>query len=99
MFAHLTIPETLWDRVGDHLATLRSAGVTVPFADALIATVAIENGIALWTRDSHFATIQNTLPPFHCLLSRRKAGRSLPGRVCSSDSEPSYGHPVGAPWE
>lgn len=62
MFAGLAIPEVFWDRVGDHLAELRSAGVTVPLADVLIATVAIENDIALWTRDNHFSVIQNTLP-------------------------------------
>jgi predicted nucleic acid-binding protein len=35
--------------------------VTVPFADALIATIAIENALAIWTRDSHFAQIQGVL--------------------------------------
>lgn len=52
----------MWDRVGDHLAALRSAGVTVPFADVVIATLAIENDIELWTRDRQFAIIQRVLP-------------------------------------
>jgi predicted nucleic acid-binding protein len=39
-----------------------TAGVTVPFSDAIIATVAIENGVELWTRDRQFTLIQSVLP-------------------------------------
>src|SRR5438067_9026070 len=42
-FRQVPIPDTLWDLVGDHLAALRRGGVTVPFGDALIATVAVAN--------------------------------------------------------
>jgi len=55
-------PEAIWDDVGDNLSALRGQGVTVPFPDAVIATLAISNGIALWTRDGHFAIIQRALP-------------------------------------
>jgi predicted nucleic acid-binding protein len=61
-FRQLPIPESLWDMVGDHLAALRSAGVTVPFTDVVIATVAIENDIELWARDAQFGLIQNVIP-------------------------------------
>ena len=55
------IAEGLWDVLGKNLSLLRAAGTTVPFADALIATLAIENGLELWTRDIHFARIQSVL--------------------------------------
>jgi predicted nucleic acid-binding protein len=51
-FSQVPIPDSLWDEVGDNLAALRAAGVTVPFQDVVIATVAIANDIELWTRDN-----------------------------------------------
>ena len=41
---------------------LRAAGISVPFQDVVIATVAIANGVELWTRDQQFALIQQVLP-------------------------------------
>jgi len=58
----LPTPEVVWDRLGDHLAALRAGGVNVPFADALIATIAIVSDVELWTRDKHFTLIQQVLP-------------------------------------
>jgi hypothetical protein len=55
------ITEGLWDVLGKNLSLLRAAGATVPFADALIATLANENDLELWTRDSHFVRIQSIL--------------------------------------
>src|SRR5262245_5358208 len=52
--AQLPIREDLWDMVGDNLAALRTSEVTVPFADAVIATIAIDEDIELWARDKHF---------------------------------------------
>jgi predicted nucleic acid-binding protein len=57
----IPLPEDIWDRVGYYLALLRSAGVTVPFADAVIATVAVGNKIPLWTRDVHFQRMQSVM--------------------------------------
>ena len=34
----------------------------MPFPDAVIASVAIANGIELWTRDRHFTLVQQLLP-------------------------------------
>lgn len=61
-FAQVAIPDSLWDNVGDHLAALRAAGMPIPFQDVVIATVAISNGIKLWSRDQHFAAVQHVLP-------------------------------------
>lgn len=61
-FGQTTIPDSLWDTVGDHLAALRASGVTVPFQDVGIASVAIFHDVELWTRDAQFAIIQRVLP-------------------------------------
>jgi predicted nucleic acid-binding protein len=60
-FQLVPIPEPLWDVIGDNLATLRSAGFTIPFQDVIIATVAIEHDLELWTRDQQFTMIQPVL--------------------------------------
>ena len=39
-----------------------SAGVTVPFPDVVLVTLAIDSGVELWTRDKHFALMQTVLP-------------------------------------
>ncbi len=57
----VVIAEELWDLLGKNLSLLRSAGVAVPLADAMIATLAIENDLELWTRDAHFVRIQAVL--------------------------------------
>jgi predicted nucleic acid-binding protein len=58
LFQYLALPETIWDQVGDNLAALRTSGVTVPLADAIVATVAMMNNVELWCRDQHFPLIR-----------------------------------------
>jgi predicted nucleic acid-binding protein len=60
-FAQVPTPDSIWDEFGDNLNALRSGGVTVPFPDAILATLAIANDIELWTRDSHFTLMQRVL--------------------------------------
>ena len=61
-FTNLEIPESAWHLLGEHLQTLRSRGVVVPFQDALIATIAILYNVPVWTRDGHFQLMQTVLP-------------------------------------
>jgi predicted nucleic acid-binding protein len=61
VLTQVEIGEGLWDILGKNLSILRASRVTVPFADALIATLAIKNGLELWTRDMHFVRIQGIL--------------------------------------
>ena len=61
-FAQVPTPEICWDAVGDNLAILRLHGVTLPFLDVVLATVAIVGGHELWTHDAHFTLIQTWLP-------------------------------------
>ena len=58
----IELDEALWDNVGDLLATLRRAGVTVPFPDAVMSSLAISLDIELWSRDRHFPLIQQVVP-------------------------------------
>lgn len=46
-----------WVRCADIMRTLRSEGVTVHLADALIAAIAIEGGHEVYTRDGDFERI------------------------------------------
>ena len=61
-FDHLINDDYDWEGTGFILQTLRSNGVAVPFADALIAFTAMKYDIPLWTRDTHFLLIQAYYP-------------------------------------
>lgn len=55
------IPHDIWHEMGRNLCELRLRGLTVPFPDALIATIAIRDGMEVWTYDNHFRLIQSVL--------------------------------------
>jgi predicted nucleic acid-binding protein len=57
----VAIVEEFWDLLGKNLSLLRAAGVPVPLVDAMIATLAIENDLELWSRDAHFLRIRDIL--------------------------------------
>jgi predicted nucleic acid-binding protein len=61
-FQFLQTSEGLWDAVGDNLAELQRSGLTVPFPDAVIATLGIDLNIQVWSRDPHFLAMQRILP-------------------------------------
>jgi predicted nucleic acid-binding protein len=60
-FQQVPMPDGLWDMVGDNIAALNARGLTVPFPDAVVATLGIENDIEVWARDPHFPTMQKIL--------------------------------------
>jgi predicted nucleic acid-binding protein len=62
VFRRVGTPESIWQILGANQSALMARGITVPFTDALIATVAIENDLELWTYDSHFSMMQSVLP-------------------------------------
>jgi predicted nucleic acid-binding protein len=62
LFATVPVPVDIWPGLGHNLSMLQSHGITVPFADALIATVAIDAGLELWIKDHHFPMMQTVLP-------------------------------------
>lgn len=49
--------ESDWDRAIALSWTLRGKGLTVPWLDALIAAIAIHDGVRLYALDSHFEQI------------------------------------------
>ncbi len=61
-FQQVAIPEPFWDLVGDTLASLFTRGITVPFPDAVIATLGIEIDVEVWARDPHFPMMLSILP-------------------------------------
>ena len=61
-FQQVGITERLWDLIGDTVAALASRGLTVPFPDAVIATVGVEIDAEVWARDLHFPMMQRILP-------------------------------------
>jgi predicted nucleic acid-binding protein len=61
-FRRRRFPSLSWDAVGDNLAALRAAGIAVPFADVVIATLGICLGVEVWTRDKQFGLMQSALP-------------------------------------
>jgi predicted nucleic acid-binding protein len=60
-FPQVATPETFWDLAGDTLNVLYARGITVPFPDAVIATLGIENSMEVWARDPHFPLMQKVL--------------------------------------
>jgi predicted nucleic acid-binding protein len=61
LFGIVAIRKKTWQNLGRNLAELGAKGITVPFPDALIATLAIENDIEVWARDPHFSIMQKVL--------------------------------------
>jgi predicted nucleic acid-binding protein len=62
LFGLLAIRKKTWPNLGRNLAELGAKGITVPFPDALIATLGIDNDIEVWARDPHFPMMQKVLP-------------------------------------
>lgn len=56
---NLEIPD--WQILGDNLCNLQRKGISIPFSDAIIATVALKHDIPIWTGDKHFPLIQSVL--------------------------------------
>ena len=61
-FTLVPMAEYVWDTVGDHMSHYRSRGLAITLNDAILATLAIEAGLELWTRDAHFVQMQAALP-------------------------------------
>lgn len=51
-----------WTTFGNQLCLLRINGITVPFQDAMIASIAIAHDLPIWTNDKHFLRVQRVIP-------------------------------------
>ena len=56
---YIEMTKLLWQKAGDISAALKKKGVTLPLSDILIASIAIENNLAVFTLDKHFEQIPN----------------------------------------
>jgi predicted nucleic acid-binding protein len=61
-FPWIPSDDKLWDVLAENLFKLRTSGVTVPFQDVVVATIAIQNDLELWARDVQFGYVQKVLP-------------------------------------
>lgn len=66
-FHYVTIDDAVWNDLGNLLFQLRNKGITVPFQDALMVTVARNGGLTIWTKDNHFKLIQEVFPDLKLL--------------------------------
>jgi predicted nucleic acid-binding protein len=53
-FEWIPIDESIWYAVGNNLNILRRNGLNVPFQDAVLTILCIEQDIYIATKDNHF---------------------------------------------
>lgn len=58
LLTELNLKDNQWDGFGRFLYNVRINGLTVPYQDAMISYIAIQNNCSVWTRDKHFRAIQ-----------------------------------------
>lgn len=51
-----------WKTLGDQLYKYRINGLTLPLADAIIASISMKYSYPVWTEDGHFAMMQRAFP-------------------------------------
>ena len=78
-FQHVAITDSTWDQVGDNLAALYARGISVPFPDAVIATLGIENDIEVWRAILTSPRCKRFCLPSNCTRNRHDSGCS-PGQ-------------------
>ncbi len=59
---YLPNDQKLWRRAATNFSDCRSKGLTVPWNDILIATIALESGHRVYTVDKHFDAMAKILP-------------------------------------
>lgn len=62
LLTEYNIHDSDWSSFGKMLYNLRINGITLPYADALIAFIAINNNLSILTEDKHFKLIQVIYP-------------------------------------
>lgn len=54
---YVEMTPALWQKAGDLSSSIRKKGLTIPLSDILIAAVAIEHNLQIFTLDGHFEQI------------------------------------------
>lgn len=57
-FAYVITDESIWADVGNLLYDLRKQGITIPFQDAVLCSLALKHDLVLWSNDKHFNLIK-----------------------------------------
>lgn len=60
-FKYFEFKEYYWEKLADILKVLKTNGIVVPFQDAILTCIAIENNIPLYTNDKHFKLIKSVI--------------------------------------
>lgn len=61
LIPYFTNDQKIWRKAASHFAKLRTKGHTIPWNDLLIATIALENGSAVFAHDRHFDVMSEHL--------------------------------------
>jgi len=56
---YVEMTKGLWQRAAELSILLKKKGVVLPLSDIIIATIAIENDLPVYTLDYHFTQIPN----------------------------------------
>lgn len=61
LIPYLSNDQKLWRKAANNYSTLRAKGHTLPWNDILIATIALEKGVAVYAHDQHFEILSKEL--------------------------------------
>jgi len=56
-FPYLEMKRHTWEKAADLSLSLRNRGITLPSSDLILASIGIENGCMIFTKDTHFDKI------------------------------------------
>ncbi|MBQ3394399.1 MAG: PIN domain-containing protein [Oscillospiraceae bacterium] len=62
MYGTKNLGDNDWDELGHQLRRYKACGFTVPFTDAVIASIAIKYDIPVWANDKHFEMMKRVIP-------------------------------------
>ena len=49
--------DVLWQKAGEFSRSLKTRGITLPFSDIMIAAIALDKNLSVFTLDKHFEHI------------------------------------------
>ncbi len=62
IYTELNLGNGDWKVLGDQLCEYRINGLTIPLADAIIASISMKYGYTIWTEDGHFKLLKKIFP-------------------------------------
>lgn len=74
LFDMLNLDDSDWETLGDQLYLFRRQGVTIPFSDAVIASIAMKYDIPIWTNDNHYKLMQTVMAEMRVISTTELLG-------------------------